>query len=61
MKDQNTLTVTIKQVFGRDLIYPYCDKAYIFARLTNKKTLDSNDIEKIKTLGFTINQTQKTL
>lgn len=49
-----TITVSIKNVYGNDLIYPVCDKAIQFAKLTGKKTLSKHDLNIIKDLGYTI-------
>ena len=46
--------VEIKNVYGNDLIYPYCEKAKLFARITNSKTLNKLQINVIKELGYEI-------
>ena len=46
--------VTIKQVYGNDLIYPACDMAAQFARLTKTKTLTTDNIKAIRLLGHKI-------
>jgi hypothetical protein len=56
-----TITVKIKNVFGTDKIYPVCDKAKTFARLTETKTLTSYAINNIKALGYTIEVQAQTL
>ena len=48
------ITVEIKNVYGVDRIYPVCDKAKAFTRLTGNKTLSDVDIATIKSLGFEI-------
>ena len=55
------VTVEIKEVYGKELIYPVCEKAQTFAMLAKKKTLDRNDIQKIKFLGFEVELKQKEL
>jgi hypothetical protein len=55
------ITVKIKNVFGTDKIYPVCDKAKTFARLTETKTLTSYAINNIKALGYTIEVQAQTL
>ena len=50
----NKLTVKIKNVYGVDRIYPVCDKAQLFARISGKKTLLPVDIELIKKLGYNL-------
>jgi hypothetical protein len=50
-----TLKVTVKNVFGNDLIYPYCERSLLdFAILTNSKTLTENAIKWIETLGYNV-------
>ena len=60
-KNKMTITVKIKNVFGTDKIYPVCDKAKTFARLTETKTLTSYAINNIKALGYTIEVQAQTL
>lgn len=48
------ITVRIKSVYGRELIYPVCEKAKLFALLCHKRTLDRSDIDRIKALGFLV-------
>lgn len=55
-----SITVSLKNVYGNELIYPVCEKAKLFASLTGKKTLSQNDIDVIiKALGFEIYIEQK--
>ena len=56
-----TVQVNIKQVYGVERIYPINDKAIFLTQLTNKKTLDSKDIELIKKLGYKIEVINKKL
>tara|TARA_R110002020_G_scaffold89868_1_gene219283 strand:+ start:124 stop:297 length:174 start_codon:yes stop_codon:yes gene_type:complete len=46
--------VEIKNVYGNDLIYPYCEKAKLFTGITNSKTLNKLQINVIKELGYEI-------
>jgi hypothetical protein len=46
--------VMIKNVYGRDLIYPINGLATKFASLLDKKTFQKSDLEKIKDLGFEV-------
>ena len=48
------LIVKIKNVYGVDRIYPVCDKAQLFARISGNKTLLPVDIELIKKLGYNL-------
>lgn len=55
------ITVLIKNVYGNETIYPACETAKKFATLTGKKTFSMNDINLIKTLGYSVVVEQKTL
>lgn len=57
MKDME-ITVRIKNVYGKELIYPVDENAEIFCRLTHTVTLSKYDIQRIKLLGFTVNVEQ---
>lgn len=48
------LQVIIKNVYGVERIYPVNDTAKILTSLTRKKTLDRDEIEVIKKLGYQI-------
>ena len=49
-----TIQVTIKNVYGNERIYPINQKAIWFTSLTNKKTLDRDEIDIIKKLGYQV-------
>ena len=49
-----SIVVQIKNVYGRDVIYPICTKAKSFAKLVNQKTLTQDNLEIIKSLGYSI-------
>tara|TARA_R110002050_G_scaffold275281_1_gene419976 strand:- start:126 stop:299 length:174 start_codon:yes stop_codon:yes gene_type:complete len=55
------LEVQIKNVYGVERIYPINDTAINFSNLTRKKTLEQNDINLIKKLGFKIKVITKQL
>jgi len=50
----NPLLVTIKTVYGNDLIYPSNQTAFLFLQLTGKKTFTYTEIETIKNLGYEV-------
>lgn len=52
--EQLVIWVTIKNVYGNERIYPACEKAELFARLTESKTLTDRAIGRIKDLGYTV-------
>ena len=49
-----TITVSIRNVYGNDLIYPICDTAQLLCSLTARKTLHKHDIDVIKQLGYDV-------
>lgn len=57
----NTITVRIRQVYGRDTIYPVCEKAQLFAQLIGQKTLGQHDLTLIRKLGYTVETEQQTI
>lgn len=50
--------VTVKSVYGNEMIYPACPVSKIFAELTETKTLSRYAIGKIKALGYTVTVSQ---
>ena len=48
------IKVSIKNVYGSDLIYPLSDNAKEFAKLTGTKTLSQSAIDSIKRLGYSV-------
>lgn len=54
MSNENIIQVEIKRVYGRDTIYPMCDKGKLFAQLARTSTLTMAAIKLIKQLGFTV-------
>lgn len=51
------IQVEIKNIYGRETIYPMCDKAKTFASLVGQKTLTTRDINLIKQLGYSVEVT----
>jgi len=49
-----TIQVKIKNIYGMERIYPVNQKAVWLTSLTRKKTLDRDEIEVIKKLGYQI-------
>ena len=49
-----TLTFKEKNVYGRTLIYPACDKSNIFAGLLSTKTFTTSQLSLIESLGYTV-------
>ena len=48
------ITVSIKSVYGNELIYPVSENAQLLARLTGKKTLTREALATIKKLGYEV-------
>jgi len=46
------ITVNVRNVYGRQLVYPVCERAKAFARIKHKKTLTDEMIKEIKFLGY---------
>lgn len=59
--NNNTITVRIQDVYGKQTVYPVCDKAKTFAALTGCKTLTNAALTHIQSLGYTIVPEQRTL
>lgn len=53
------IQVQIKQVYGREMIYPVNDPAHVVCFLTGRKTMTRQDIDKLKQLGHTIEVKQE--
>lgn len=51
---QKTIQVTIKQVYGKDTIYPVCETAKMFCKLQGRKTLTADDLNIARVFGATI-------
>lgn len=55
------ITVEIKQVYGKDTIFPVCKKAQLFADMVGQRMLTTRDINYIKMLGYEIKVEAPTL
>ena len=53
------LEVEVKNLYGRDVIYPVCEKSRLLAQLSGNRTLTSEAIAVIKQLGYTFTTTTK--
>jgi hypothetical protein len=54
-----TVWVSIKNVYGKELVYPACPITEVFAELTKTKTLSDNDLANILKLGYKVIVTPK--
>lgn len=50
----NSIKVRITSKYGKELIYPACDKSELFAKIAGAKTLTRGNIDHIKALGFDV-------
>lgn len=50
----NEIIVEPRTVYGNTVIYPKCEKAQLFAKLLNQKTLTTENLDIIKQLGYSI-------
>ena len=52
MTDKIQIVVQPKDVYGRKLFYPVCERAKALCYVAGKKTLQSRDIIKLSDAGF---------
>lgn len=55
------LIVRKEKVYGRELIYPVCEKSKGLARIAGKKTFTPYEIVIIKSLGYKITLQAQTI
>lgn len=48
------ITVEVKDVYGKQTVYPVCQQAQIFAAIAGTKTLTPAVIKQIKAFGYAI-------
>lgn len=53
------LEVQVKNLYGRDVVYPVCEKSRLLTQLSGNRTLTSEAIAVIKQLGYTFTTTTK--
>ena len=49
---EKILYVKKKNVYGNELVYPVCKDAKLFVNLLKQETFTSDDIARIKSLGY---------
>ena len=52
------IKVEIKQNFGKDVVYPICKEAKLFALIAGTETLTSLVLKRIQCLGYEIIEVQ---
>lgn len=55
------LIVTIKNVYGKEMVYAANDTAQIFADISGQKTLSRETLKHAQALGFAVEVKQTTL
>lgn len=50
--NDKTITVEIRDVYGKQTVYPICDTAKTFAALTGCKTITDQALMHINALGY---------
>lgn len=55
------IKVRIVSQYGQQRIQPVCEKALLFCRIANAKTLTDANVQAIKALGYTITVVQDAL
>lgn len=48
------LIMKVKQVYGKDMVYPDCEKSQLLSELLRKKTFDSKELQILAKLGYVI-------
>jgi len=54
METTKQIIVRIKNVYGKQTIYPVCELAALICSIAGKKTLTDNDIRLLKNAGYKI-------
>lgn len=57
--NHQSVTVTVRRVYGNPVIYPACPTAKHFAGIAGTKTLTLDTLRHIKALGYAINERQE--
>lgn len=55
------IIVEIKNVYGKETIYPACDQSKLLADLAGNKTITVQNLSIIKKLGYQIEVKQQTI
>lgn len=55
------ITVSVKNNFGTEQVYPVCERAQTFARIACTKTLTRDTLALVKKLGYSIKVEQPEL
>ena len=55
------IQVELRDVYGKQLIYPACDKSKAFAAIAGTKTLSQANLWQIKDLGYSVQVAPRSL
>ena len=47
------ILIEIKNVYGKEVIYPKCEKSTLIAKMLGQKTLTRSNLQYLKEIGFT--------
>ena len=50
------IQITIKNVYGKELIYPMCKTSKVFSDIAKTKTLSIEVLRSLKSIGYTITE-----
>ena len=53
--------VIVRNIYGREMVYPACPVTEIIASIAKTKTLSDNDLSAIRKLGYEIKVVERTL
>ena len=48
------IIVKIRDVYGKEAVYPACQKSLAFARIANSKTLTERVLAEVRALGYEV-------
>lgn len=55
------ITVRLKDVYGKQTVYPVCETARLFCRIANTKTLTREILDSVKALGYSVTVEQPSI
>ena len=55
------IQVTVRNVYGNTMVYPVCETAIKFTKLTGRKTFTHSDLCLIESLGYTVENVAQAL
>ena len=59
MTIHSTITVRMKDQYGKPVFYPACAASHIFASIAGTNTLTQPTLQRIKSLGYQVNVEQQ--